>query len=68
MAGEKLTSILIMNLSISDLLVGIAVMPLAVTQIATNGIWLFGRTVCRIWVSLVSVLPLLPSCLSLSRH
>ncbi len=50
--NRKLTSILLSNLAFADFLVGSIVMPLAVVLTMTNGTWLFGRMICRIWISL----------------
>lgn len=45
-------SILITSLALADLLVGSVVMPLAVVDIWTGNVWIFGRTLCRIWTSM----------------
>jgi hypothetical protein len=50
--NRKQTSVLIVNLALADLMVGIGVMPFASILVATEGRWMFGRHICRIWTSL----------------
>lgn len=45
-------SILITSLAVADLLVGGTVMPLAVVEIWSGGLWIFGQTICRLWTSM----------------
>ncbi len=49
---KRVTSVLISNLALADLLVGSFVMPLALVSLITNGQWIFSRMMCRIWISL----------------
>ncbi|KHN73764.1 Alpha-1A adrenergic receptor [Toxocara canis] len=46
------TTLLIANLAFADLLVGIVIMPLAISNILTESRWIYGMLVCRIWISL----------------
>lgn len=50
--SRKQTSVLIVNLALADLMVGVGVMPIASILVVTEGRWIFGRYVCRIWTSL----------------
>lgn len=51
-SGDQPTSLLIANLAIADLLVGVVVMPLAVSNIVTQSKWFYGGVVCKLWISL----------------
>ncbi|XP_052224977.1 5-hydroxytryptamine receptor 1A-alpha-like [Dreissena polymorpha] len=48
---RKVGNIFIINLAVSDCLVGLVVSPLAIAYDITN-IWVLGETACDIWVSL----------------
>lgn len=50
--NRKSTSVLILNLALADFLIGAIVMPVAVMQIFTGGVWLMDRLFCRVWTSL----------------
>lgn len=50
--SRKCTSVLILNLAFADFLIGAIIMPLALLQILTDGIWILNRLMCRIWTSL----------------
>lgn len=43
------TTLLVWNLGLTDFLVGIIVLPIGAFHLI-SGRWLFGRTLCRIWV------------------
>ena len=68
---RTVTNYFVVSLAVSDLLVGLLVMPFAVVREITNGLWLFGRIACELWVSLdvmlctASILNL--CCISLDR-
>jgi hypothetical protein len=44
-----MSNYLILNLAISDLLLGIGVLPFSASY-STFGIWYFGRILCEIWL------------------
>jgi histamine receptor H3 len=44
-----MSNYLILNLAISDLLLGIAVLPFSASY-STFGIWYFGKILCEIWL------------------
>ena len=44
-----MSNYLIINLAISDLLLGIAVLPFSASY-TTFGIWVFGKFLCEIWL------------------
>lgn len=48
---RKVGNIFIINLAVSDFLVGVAVAPLAIVY-DVNGKWTLGNTVCDLWISL----------------
>ncbi|XP_054276927.1 probable G-protein coupled receptor No18 [Macrosteles quadrilineatus] len=69
---RTVTNCFVMSLAIADWLVGIFVMPLAVTKHLNNGKWILGRMVCIVWVSCdvcVSTASILSLCaISIDRY
>ncbi|GIX94309.1 octopamine receptor 1 [Caerostris extrusa] len=69
---RTVTNYFVVSLAVSDLLVGLLVMPFAVVKEVTDGLWLFGQVACELWVSLdvmlctASILNL--CCISLDRY
>ena len=45
------TNIFIINLAVSDLLLGIIVLPLSISNQVLNRRWLFGDVLCKIWLA-----------------
>lgn len=50
--SRRITTILVVNLAVADLLVGSVVMPISVLQIFTGNIWILSRLTCKIWASI----------------
>lgn len=48
--GRTNTTLLVWNLGLTDFLVGVFVLPMGAVHLITRK-WLFGRTLCRIWVA-----------------
>ncbi|XP_054714279.1 probable G-protein coupled receptor No18 [Uloborus diversus] len=69
---RTVTNYFVVSLAVSDLLVGLLVMPFAVVKEVTDGLWLFGHIACELWVSMdvmlctASILNL--CCISLDRY
>ncbi|GFT67148.1 octopamine receptor [Nephila pilipes] len=69
---RTVTNYFVVSLAVSDLLVGLLVMPFAVVKEVTDGLWLFGQVACELWVSLdvmlctASILNL--CCISVDRY
>lgn len=45
------TNIFIINLAVSDLLLGIVVLPLSISNQVLNRHWFFGNVLCKVWLA-----------------